>query len=481
MGISRRELIKKSAMASALLGLSPQMFAQIVKDNPGFSKTDFGKDFLWGVATAAYQIEGAWDADGKSPSIWDTFSNYKNGKKIKNRDNGNIACDFYNRYNEDIAFIKQMNMQVNRFSLSWSRIKPQGTGTINQKGVDFYHRLIDRTLELGLQPWITLYHWDLPQILEDKGGWVNRDVINWFSEYTEFCTKEYGDKVKDWMILNEPMAFTGAGYMVGVHAPGKKGLKNFIPAVHHATMCQAEGGRIVRNMVKDANIGSTFSVSYVEPKNDKGKNQRAATRLDALINRLFIEPSLGMGYPLNDFKGLRMLDKYIKDGDEQKLAFDFDFHGLQNYTRNVARHALFPPVLWANEVPPKKRGVEEITEMNWEVYPEGIYHLLKRFGEYKGVKNVIVTENGAAFPDVVNNGEVNDSKRVKFLQDYLKQVLRAKQEGVPVNGYFVWSLMDNFEWAEGYHPRFGLVHVDFETQKRTLKDSGKWFSEFLRD
>ncbi len=481
MSISRRQLIKNTAISGALLGLSPQIFAKLLGENPGFSRKDFGDDFLWGVATSAYQIEGAWNVDGKAPSIWDTFTQKKGGKKIMNRDNGNIACDFYNRFYDDIAFVKEMNMQVNRFSLAWSRIKPQGIGTVNQKGVDFYHRVIDRTLELGLQPWVTLYHWDLPQILEDKGGWANRDILNWFGEYVEFCSKEYGDKVKNWMILNEPMAFTGLGYMLGVHAPGKKGLKNFIPAVHHATLCQAEGGKIVRNLVKDSNVGTTFSVSYVEPKNDKEKHKKAAQRVDALINRLFIEPALGQGYPLQDFKGLRIIDKYIKDGDEQKMAFDFDFHGLQNYTRNVTRHALFPPVLWANEVPPKKRGAQEVTEMNWEVYPEGIYHLLKRFGEYKGVKSVIVTENGAAFPDQVVDGKVHDAKRVKFLQDYLRQVLRAKKDGVPVNGYFVWSLLDNFEWAEGYHPRFGLVHVDFETQQRTLKDSGKWLKDFLSE
>jgi beta-glucosidase len=350
---------------------------------------------------------------------------------------------------------------------------------VNQKGIDFYHRVIDRTLELGLEPWITLYHWDLPQALQDKGGWVNRDVTNWFAEYANLITKSYGDKVSNWMVLNEPMAYVPLGYMLGMHAPGKKGLKNFMAAVHHTALCQAQGGRIIRANIPQARVGTTFSCSWIDPKNEKEKHANAAKKFDVLFNRLFIEPAMGMGYPIKDLKLLNRLEKHIKPGDEEKLKFDFDFIGLQNYSRMVAKWSIFPPIVWANQVKPEKRiPKEELTEMGWEVYPEGMYKILKQFSKYG--KEIVVTENGCAFPDVVEGNAVHDKRRIQFFKDYLSNVLKAKNEGVNISGYLVWTLMDNFEWAEGYHPRFGLVHVDFKTQQRIIKDSGLWFKEFLK-
>ncbi len=444
-----------------------------------FRKEDFGPGFLWGVATAAYQIEGAVNEDGRSPSIWDNFSHTPG--KIKTGENGDVACDFYHRYPEDIAFIREMNMQVNRFSLAWPRILPDGTGKVNPKGLDFYHRVIDRTLELGLQPWVTLYHWDLPQVLEDKGGWTHRDIVGWFAEYVEVCSKAFGDKVKHWMVLNEPTVFTALGYMQGTHAPGRKGFGNFLPAIHHAALAQAEGGRILRAHVPDAQIGTTFSASYVQPAGPTWLSRMAAANYDVIANRLFLEPALGLGYPWKTMPFLRLLQRYIRPGDMEKLAFDFDFIGLQAYFRQLVRFDLLTPGTWGREVPHAERGSGELTEMGWEVWPENIYHLLKQFAAYQGVKRIIVTENGAAFPDTVEEGQVHDPKRIQFIQAHLAQVLRARQEGVPVEGYFYWSLMDNFEWAEGYRPRFGLVYVDYPTQRRILKDSGRWFRDFLAD
>lgn len=477
--MNRRDFARQTVLAALAAGVAPSVLARSYFQNP-FSRADFGDDFLWGVATAAYQIEGAWNADGKSPSVWDTFTHRRG--KIKNNETGDVACDFYNRFPEDIANIRYMNFDVNRFSLAWTRIKPDGTGKVNRKGVDFYHRVIDKTLEMGLQPWVTLYHWDLPQCLEDKGGWPAREVINWFSEYVDFCTREYGDKVKNWMIFNEPAAFTGLGYMAGIHAPGKISLDKFKRAVHHVVLSQAEGGRIARENVKGGNIGTTYSVSSVHPKTPAEKHMKAAARMDALFNRLFIEPALGMGYPVDGWSHLRTIEKYFRPGDEEKMKFDFDFHGLQNYFRTVGRFSLFPPILWANQVKPKKIVDDEsdLTEMGWEVYPAGIYEMLKKWQNYKGIKKIYITENGSAWPDKVENGAVHDQRRIRFFIDYLEQVLKAKREGVPVKGYFVWTLMDNFEWAEGYRPRFGLVHVDFATQKRTIKDSGLWFRDFLK-
>ncbi len=477
--MNRRQAIQTSA---ALAGsfFVPKPLAQLFLEN-GMTKADFGPNFKWGVATASYQIEGAWQEDGKSPSIWDSFSHKR--KNIKTGENGDVTCDFYHRYASDLELLKALNFKVFRFSLAWPRLLPDGTGKPNQKGIDFYNRVIDKCLSLGLEPWPTLYHWDLPQVLEDKGGWTNRDVVGWFSEYTDLATRSFGDRVKNWMVLNEPFSYTTLGYMLGWHAPGRKGMKNYLPAVHHSVLVQAEGGRIVRANVQGANVGTTFITAFAEPKNTEEKHVRAAKRFDALMNRMFLEPTLGMGYPTDTLPFLKKIErKYALPGDRERMKFDFDFIGLQNYYAVTVKKSLTTPVLWANEEPAKKRGIpaDQLTTMGWEVTPEGLYKILKQYGAYPGIKKIIVTENGAAFPDVVENGGVHDSKRLRFYQDYLANVLKAKREGVPVDGYFCWSFMDNFEWAEGYKPRFGLVHVDYNTQVRTVKDSGKWFQDFLK-
>lgn len=444
-----------------------------------FSKNDFGKDFKWGVSTAAYQIEGGHNADGKGPSIWDNFVQKK--KKIFNNDHGNIACNFYDHYEDDISLICKLNIPHYRFSIAWSRILPNGTGAINYKGITFYNRVIDFCLESGIEPWITLYHWDLPDALQKKGGWTNREIIHWFSYFVNCCIKNFGDRVKHWMILNEPMVFTGAGYFLGVHAPGKKGLSNFLSAAHHAALCQAEGGRIIKSIKPDCKVGTTFSYSHIEPyRKDDAKDIKAANKMDALLNRVFIEPLLGMGYPTTDLKILQRIERFMYPHDEKKLAFDMDFIGLQIYTRELVSHAPLIPFLHARIIKASKRNVPH-TLMDWEIHPPAMYKALKRYGEYKKIKEIIVTENGAAFTDILDDGKIDDYKRIKFLQDYIAQVLRAKQEGIQVNGYFIWTLLDNFEWAEGFHPRFGIVHVDFKTQKRTIKNSGRWYSSFLKN
>lgn len=447
-------------------------------DNPASipDKQAFGTDFKWGVSVAAYQIEGAYDADDKGASIWDIFSN-RRGNIYLNQ-HGNVACNFYEHYREDLQLMRTLGIPNFRFSLAWSRIMPTGEKVVNPKGIAFYDSLIDSCLELGITPWVTLYHWDLPHALEVKDGWTNRDVVGWFTDYVEVCVKRFGDRVKHWMVLNEPMVFTGAGYFLGVHAPGKRWMKNFIPAMHHATLCQAEGGRVIRALAPDAEIGTTFSGSYIEPHRQIEKDILAAQRVDALLNRLFIEPALGLGYPLIDLPFLDRVEKYWQPGDEKRLPFDFDFWGLQVYTREIATHTWLMPFINADLVKAEKRNVP-ITTMNWEVYPESIYRLLRQYGKYPGMKNILVTENGAAFPDVVQNGQVHDPRRVAYLQEHVAQVLRAKQEGVPVTGYFVWTFTDNFEWAMGYHTRFGLVYVDFETQQRIVKSSGYWYRDFL--
>lgn len=435
------------------------------------------RPFHWGVSTAAYQTEGAFNVDGKGLNIWDVFSNTP--KKIRNNENGNTACEFYHRYVQDLTLLKILNIPNFRFSLSWSRILPDGYGTINTKGIDHYHKVIDYCLELGIEPWITLYHWDLPEALEKKGGWRNREIISWFEEYTAICIRAFGDKVKNWIVLNEPMVFTGAGYFLGVHAPGKKGLTNFLAAAHHAAMCQSAGGRIIRSLQPHSNIGTTFSTSPIHPASQKQKDIQSAIRVDALVNRLFVEPLMGLGYPYHDLPFLKRMEPFIQQHDESSLPFDMDFIGIQNYTREIVSHSWLMPFIKSKLIKADKRMVTR-TEMNWEVYPDCIYEILHKFNKYP-VKKLIVTENGAAFNDTVEAGEIKDTDRKNYINEHIRKVLQARNEGVKVDGYFVWSLTDNFEWAEGFHPRFGLVHIDYKTQKRTIKNSGFFYSDVIKN
>lgn len=440
---------------------------------------DFGQNFSWGVAIAAAQNEGAANIDGKGASIWDSFARYSS--KIKGGDKLTIACDFYHRYKDDLLLVKALGFSVFRFSISWARILPDGTGKINKEGINFYHRVIDECNKLGLTLYITLYHWDLPLELEKKGGWTNYLITKWFSRFVTVCAEAYGDKVKNWIILNEPFGFTTLGYMLGKHAPGKKGLSNFLPAIHHAAMAQAEGGRIIRKLAAQAHIGTTFSCSQIIPYSDKKEDIAAANRIDILMNRLFIEPALGKGYPVDDsFKFLEKLQLQNKTWKyTERLHFDFDFIGLQYYFPVTVRHNSYIPIVQASEVKPASRKVP-VTAMGWEINAHSFYKTIKKIWSHGGVKEIIITENGAAFKDELKNGVINDAARIEYFDQHLQAMLKAKKEGVNIKGYFAWTLMDNFEWSEGYHPRFGLVHVDFKTQLRTIKNSGYWWRDFLQ-
>lgn len=435
---------------------------------------NFPKDFKWGVTISAYQNEGKWNTYGKGKSIWDTFTNEPGFKK----GNGNVATNFYHHYKEDIKRAKDLNLDVFRFSISWARILPKGTGSINPKGVRFYHDVINTCIELDIEPWVTLYHWDLPQTLENKGGWTNRNIIDWFSEYVEFCTKEYGNKVKKWIVLNEPMSFVGLGYFMGMHAPGKKGILNFLPAAHHTTLCQAIGGRIVRKNVENSFVGTTFSCSVVKPVNRLVKHKRAAERIDALLNRFFIEPVLGLGYPTDSIPGLKQIENYFKEGDKELMQFDFDFIGVQYYFKIVAKHSLLPPLLFATEIPATKRNVKT-NNMGMEIYPKGLLKMLEKFSAYENVKDIYITESGVCFDDKLKDEKIKDKNRIKYLKKTFYYTLMALEKNSKVKGYFAWTLVDNFEWAEGISARFGLYYTDFVTQKRFIKKSGLWLQKFL--
>jgi beta-glucosidase len=437
----------------------------------------FGTDFTWGAACAAYQVEGAWDLDGKGLSVWDDFTHHRG--KIKTKENGDQGTDFYHRYNEDILLAKQLGMDAFRFSISWSRIFPEGAGKINPEGVAFYHRVLDACKTAGIEPWVTLYHWDLPLTLEKEGGWANREIIQAFEAFVRFCAEEYGTKVKHWMVMNEPAAFVGLGYLAGIHAPGKISIRKFLKATHHVCLSLAEGGRTLKELLPQAMVGTTFSCSTIQSIRGSSRNNKAVKRMDALLNRLYIEPSLGMGYPSDDLPALKRLKRYMLPGDSAKLAFSFDFIGLQNYFRVLVRANRLIPVVGATRIRPEKLGLP-VNEMGFEVYPEGMLSILRQFSKYP-IDNFYITENGVCVNDQLTDNAVHDKERIQFFRDYLSHVSQAKKEGIPINGYFVWSLTDNFEWNEGFRPRFGLVHVDYSTMKRTIKDSGWWFKALLTD
>ena len=444
-----------------------------------FSRADFPADFHFGAATAAYQIEGAWQAQGKGPSIWDDFT--RRPGRIRQGEHARVATDFFHRYEDDLDLARGLGLTDFRFSAAWARVLPDGTGPVNRRGLDFYDRLVDACLERELRPWLTVYHWDLPAALQARGGWANRDSAAWLADYAQVLARRLGDRVQHWTVLNEPMVFVGAGHLLGVHAPGRRHLGAFLAAAHHAALAQAAGGRALRaDLPASAQIGTTFSCSYLTPhRPGNGFDEAATRRADALLNRFFVEPALGLGYPTQELPMLGwLLGRYQRPGDEQLLAFDFDFWGVQNYTREVVKFSPFLPLQWAALVPAKRRNVP-YTDMGWEVYPESIYQMLKQFAAYPNAPRLILTESGAAFPDTLHQGRVADPARRAYLQAALGQVLRARREGIRVDGHFAWTLTDNFEWAEGYGPRFGLVHVDYQTQQRTVKDSGRWYREFL--
>ncbi len=435
----------------------------------------FPKDFIWGAATASYQIEGAWNEGGKGESIWDRFSHTPGN--VLNGDTGDAACDHYHRWREDIALMKDLGLQSHRFSIAWPRILPEGRGRINRAGVDFYNQLVDALLETGITPCVTLYHWDLPQVLQDEGGWTKRMIVDAFIEYADVMTRILGDRVKDWITFNEPWVSAFVGYRDGRHAPGHTNLDEAVSASHHLLLSHGRSVPVIRRNCPNANVGITLNFSPQVPASQSLADKKAAAHIDGYINRFFTDPLAGRGYPQDIVAAFGNDMKFILPGDMDEIAVPIDFLGINYYTRNIARAS----------VPEKENQPQTVfregmnTEMDWEVYPPGLYNLLGRLHFDYGFPAIYITENGAAFPDEVNSdGEVHDPDRVSYLKEHLKMVNKAISIGVPVKGYFVWSLLDNFEWGFGYSKRFGIVHVDFETQKRTLKSSAKWYRKAIQ-
>jgi len=438
----------------------------------------FPEQFLWGAATAAYQIEGAYNEDGKGESIWDRFSHIPGN--IWNNETGDVACDHYHRYEEDVKLLKELGVNTYRFSISWARIFPEGKGKPNERGIEFYKRLCDKLLENGIKPTVTLYHWDLPQKLQDRGGWANRETADCFEQYARYVFKELGDQVPIWITHNEPWVVSFAGNWEGRHAPGIRDFSTALQVSHHLLLSHGKVVKAYREMGFGGKIGITLNMNPVYPAGDGQEDIEAAKRFDGFHNRWFADPIFKGEYPgelLRWYEGkVKVPD--ITSEDMETINQPIDFLGVNNYFSSVIK---FDGGNWPIQATGVDTGKDK-TDMGWEINAEGIYDLLMYLHkEYKGIK-ILITENGAAFNDIVNReGRVEDDNRLDYLYRHLQQVHRAISAGVDVAGYYVWSLMDNFEWARGYSKRFGLIYVDYKTQRRIFKKSALWYKEVIKN
>jgi beta-glucosidase len=433
----------------------------------------FPPGFVWGAATAAYQIEGAAREDGRGESIWDRFC--ATPGKVWNGHDGSVACDFYHRYPEDVALMRGLGIDAFRFSVAWPRVLPEGRGRVNETGLDFYDRLVDELLANGIAPYPTLYHWDLPQALEDSGGWRSRETAAAFAEYAERVVARLGDRVERWVTHNEPWVVAWLGHAWGRHAPGRSSRAEALAAGHHLLLSHALAAEAIRHAARGARVGIVLDLVPVYPATDSPADRAAAAELDGLHNRWFLDPLFLGRYPSDALDSLAPDAPPVEDGDLELISRPLDFLGVNNYTRQVVRAG---PV----GGPPVAVHVERAqhTGTGWEVYPDGLRDLLVRVHEEYGPPALYVTENGAAFCDVrQHDGSVRDPERLAYLERHVAAVGRAIAGGAPVRGYFVWSLLDNFEWADGYSKRFGLVYVDYPTLERVPKASFSWYRDFV--
>jgi beta-glucosidase len=440
----------------------------------------FPPGFIWGTATASYQVEGAWNQDGRGVSVWDTF--VRTPGKVKNGDTGDVACDSYHLYKEDVALLKQLGVKSYRFSIAWPRIQPSGQGAANQKGLDYYKRLVGALREAGIRPLVTLYHWDTPQPLEDAGGWINRDTAARFEDYAGIVARALGDDIRHWIIFNEPKTFTGLGYRTGYHAPGRQDPLGSLRASHNVNLAQGMAFRVLKARDPGCQIGSAFDVSPMMPASDSAADIAAAERWHKFQNLWFLETALKGRYPSGVLPAARQEDLLgWRAGDEKIMRADLDFVGLNYYSRYTVSYlaggegipGLDALALWGD-------GPHAKTDIGWDIWPEGFYEILTQMQrEITGTLPIEITESGCACNIGPNAaGEIRDTPRIEYLRSHLREVARAMRDGVPVRAYHLWSLMDNFEWAEGYSQRFGLVHVDFaDGAKRRMKDSGYWYGE----
>jgi len=455
----------------------------------------FPKDFLWGMATASYQIEGAWKEDGKGESIWDRYTHTVG--KIKGAATGDVACDSYHRYREDIAILKQLNQKSGRFSISWARIQPRGTGAANQKGIDHYSRYVDALLEAGIRPFCTLYHWDLPQGLEDRGGWPNRDLAGYFADYAAILAKALGDRITVWAPFNMPWAFTYYGYGIGIHPPGRADYRLFLRAAHTVALAQGECSRAIKAASSKATVGSAYSMAPGYPKTDSEADKAATARYHAMNNLYFLDAAMKGEYP-KAFVGEPPYELMgYKAGDDKIMRAPLDWVGFHYYTRRVisdAKGTAAGAARFGTETEsdaPDANGRDPytrfhavmptdntLTEAGLEIYPRGIYDLVMQISREYNFPPIEITESGCCYSDAPYgkaDGHVPDTRRIEFFRAHLTELARAIRDGAKVRAYHAWSLLDNFEWTDGYSQRYGLTYIDYRNQKRTIKDSGLWY------
>ncbi|KAF1710530.1 beta-glucosidase [Pseudoxanthomonas kalamensis DSM 18571] len=435
----------------------------------------FPPGFLWGSATAAYQIEGSPLADGAGPSIWQRFAHTPG--RMLNNDNGDVACDHYHRWRDDIALMKQLGLQSYRFSIAWARVLPDGVGRVNPKGLDFYERLVDTLLENDIQPMATLYHWDLPAALDDRGGWLNRDSADWFAEYARTMFERLDGRVRRWATLNEPWVVTDGGYLHGVLAPGHRSQYETPIASHNLMRAHGAAVKVYREVGKHE-VGLVVNIEPKYPASDSAEDLAATRRADAYMNRQYLDPAFFGRYPeeLREVFGDAWQD--WPQEDMELIRQPIDFVGLNYYTRNVSRH---DESNWPQKVSAVRQPMHTYTETGWEVFPQGLVDTLMWLKDRYGNPQVFITENGSAFydPPQAENGRIRDPLRISYLRQHLRAVHEAIEAGCNIGGYYVWSLLDNLEWSLGYSKRFGIVHVDYDTQTRTPKDSARYYSRIV--
>jgi beta-glucosidase len=448
-------------------------------------RTDLPHDFVIGTATAAYQIEGATREDGRGDSIWDTFARVPGA--IADGSTGDVADDHYHRAPEDVALMADLGFDAYRFSIAWSRIQADGTGAPNPAGIDFYRRLADSLLERGITPWATLYHWDLPQALDDRGGWLERETALRFADYAAHVADQLGDVITDWITLNEPWCSSFLGYASGHHAPGRTLGARSTHAAHHLLLGHGLALEAFRDRRPEARVGTTLNLYSIRPASDSDGDRDAARRIDGLSNRFFLDPVLRGAYPadvLDDLGQRSWFDEHATAEDLRRISAPIDFLGVNYYSRHTvaadgipsAEPSAYPG---SEHVRFVKTGAS-VTQMGWEIHPDGMTDVLRMANELAPELPLYITENGAAYEDRLDpGGEILDPERVDYLEKHFEAARDAVQQGLPLRGYFIWSLMDNFEWAWGYSRRFGIVYVDYASQKRIPKQSARWVSDFL--
>jgi len=454
----------------------------------------FPKDFIWGAATSSYQIEGAVHQDGRGPSIWDDFC--ATPGKVANGDTGDVAIDHYNLMPKDLQIMTDLGLQAYRFSIAWPRIKPEGYGKTETRGLDFYDRLIDGLLERGIEPLPTLYHWDLPSALEAKGGWTNREVANWFEEYSAAVVERFADRVGRWATLNEPWVSAFLGYAAGIHAPGKTDPAAAFSAAHHLLLAHGKAVQVVRDLAPKAKVGIVLNMAPVYLVEDAPADHPAHQSIilqDAMLNRWWMDSILKGSYPESLLSLGSMVTNSIQGGDLAEISRPIDWIGVNYYqdSRSVPEDPKASSATTLDSTGggkmPGSSGIRpadpvgEVTDFGWSTTPEGLKNLLVMLrDDYENLPEIFITENGCAYDDPMVDGKIQDQRRIDYLNAHLVSVREAIKLGVKVSGYMVWSLFDNFEWAEGYRQRFGIIHVDFETQKRTLRESAKWYLEVIK-